>query len=241
MDRSACSGSRCRSARRSRRAGLRRPKTAGAAAGRARACLDHHELARRRRRGDAGRRQRQHVVVGRQRAIRHHFRRDVDRHRGSILHVRNALSADAQQLGGGACVRDGLRGDAVVQLNPTLPLHPSRLVPIVDDRRPVLRRPPHRDFLRRPGACGSCSRAKMFSPAWISVGVLAWLGAAAAMAGAALMWANLQTFALYSSRIRPRRQRSAHAGARAPRSSCSACCARIWAANGRPVWAACSS
>ena len=35
-----------------------------------------------------------------------------------------------------------------------------------------------------------------FSPAWVSVSVLAWLGAAAALAGAALMWANLQTFAL---------------------------------------------
>ena len=35
-----------------------------------------------------------------------------------------------------------------------------------------------------------------FSPAWVSVSVLAWLGAAAALAGAALMWANVQTFGL---------------------------------------------
>jgi hypothetical protein len=36
----------------------------------------------------------------------------------------------------------------------------------------------------------------VFSPAWVSVGVLVWLGAAAAAAGAALMWRNLQTFTL---------------------------------------------
>jgi predicted AlkP superfamily phosphohydrolase/phosphomutase len=37
---------------------------------------------------------------------------------------------------------------------------------------------------------------EVFSPAWVSVGVLVWLGAAAAAAGAALMWGNLQTFTL---------------------------------------------
>jgi predicted AlkP superfamily phosphohydrolase/phosphomutase len=35
-----------------------------------------------------------------------------------------------------------------------------------------------------------------FSPGWVSVNVLAWLGAAASAAGAGLMWANLQQFAL---------------------------------------------
>ncbi len=35
---------------------------------------------------------------------------------------------------------------------------------------------------------------ELFSPAWISVGVLTWLGAAASAAGAALMWRNLATF-----------------------------------------------
>ncbi len=39
------------------------------------------------------------------------------------------------------------------------------------------------------------SRAR-FSPAWISVGVLAWLGFAAAAAGAIEMWANVDTFGL---------------------------------------------
>jgi hypothetical protein len=37
---------------------------------------------------------------------------------------------------------------------------------------------------------------ELFSPAWISVGVQARLGAAAAGAGAALMWANIRTFSL---------------------------------------------
>lgn len=37
---------------------------------------------------------------------------------------------------------------------------------------------------------------ELFSPAWISVGVLAWLGAMASAAGALLMWRNLSTFAL---------------------------------------------
>jgi len=35
-----------------------------------------------------------------------------------------------------------------------------------------------------------------FSPAWVSVNALAWLGALASAAGAGLMWANLQRFAL---------------------------------------------
>ena len=83
----------------------------------------------------------------------------------------------------------------VVQLNPTLPLQPLRLVPIVTTVGLfyavhltvifyvllVLRQL----FARED-----------FSPAWVSVSVLAWLGAAASLAGAALMWANLRTFAL---------------------------------------------
>ena len=36
----------------------------------------------------------------------------------------------------------------------------------------------------------------LFSPAWLSVRVLAWLGAVASTGGAALMWANLRTFGL---------------------------------------------
>lgn len=37
---------------------------------------------------------------------------------------------------------------------------------------------------------------EVFSPAWLSVAVLAWLGATAAGAGSLVMWANLRSFAL---------------------------------------------
>ena len=37
---------------------------------------------------------------------------------------------------------------------------------------------------------------ELFSPAWISVGVLVWLGAFAAAVGSALVWRNVTTFAL---------------------------------------------
>jgi predicted AlkP superfamily phosphohydrolase/phosphomutase len=37
---------------------------------------------------------------------------------------------------------------------------------------------------------------EMFSPAWVSVTVLAWLGAVAAAVGAVVFWANISTFAL---------------------------------------------
>ncbi len=49
-----------------------------------------------------------------------------------------------------------------------------------------------------------------FSPAWVSVGVLVWLGAAASAAGAALMWANLRTFSLV---LEPRTARTLVSGA----------------------------
>ena len=83
----------------------------------------------------------------------------------------------------------------LLQLNPTLPLHPARLVPLAATIG--LFYAVHltvvfyvllvvRQLLAR----------ELFSPAWISVGVLAWLGAAAAAAGAALMWGNLHTFTI---------------------------------------------
>ncbi len=83
----------------------------------------------------------------------------------------------------------------VLQLNPTLPLHPARLVPIATTVG--LFYAVHLTVifyvvlvLRQLFA------RELFSPAWISVGVLTWLGAAAAAAGAGLMWANLGTFEL---------------------------------------------
>ena len=83
----------------------------------------------------------------------------------------------------------------VLHLNPNLPLHPARLVPLV--ATVGLYYLVHltvicyillvlRQLLAR----------EVFSPAWISVGVLTWLGAAAAASGAVLMWRNLVTFSL---------------------------------------------
>ena len=81
----------------------------------------------------------------------------------------------------------------VLQLNPALPLNPIRLMPLVTTVG--LFYAVHltvicyvllvvRQLLAR----------EVFSPAWISVGVLVWLGALGSGAGAALMWANLDTF-----------------------------------------------
>jgi predicted AlkP superfamily phosphohydrolase/phosphomutase len=83
----------------------------------------------------------------------------------------------------------------VLQLNPTLPLGPSRLVPIAATVGVFYALHLTVVFyivlvLRQLFA------RELFSPAWVSVGVLTWLGAASAMAGAVLMWANLQTFEL---------------------------------------------
>jgi predicted AlkP superfamily phosphohydrolase/phosphomutase len=83
----------------------------------------------------------------------------------------------------------------VLHLNPQLPLHPARLAPLLSTVG--LFYVVHltvifyillvvRQLLAR----------ELFSPAWISVGVLVWLGAIAAAAGATLMWRNLRTFAL---------------------------------------------
>jgi predicted AlkP superfamily phosphohydrolase/phosphomutase len=83
----------------------------------------------------------------------------------------------------------------VIDLNPALPLTPSRVAPLVGTIGVyyafhltvlcyillVLRQ-----LLAR----------RVFSPAWISVSVLVWLGAVIAAAGAALMWVNLSIFAL---------------------------------------------
>src|SRR5207237_929681 len=83
----------------------------------------------------------------------------------------------------------------VVELNPALPLHPSRLIPLVATVGLfygfhltvifyvllVLRQ-----LLAR----------ELFSPAWISVDVLAWLTAISASAGALLMWRNVAASSL---------------------------------------------
>jgi hypothetical protein len=82
----------------------------------------------------------------------------------------------------------------VLQLNPTLPLDQARLAPLVTTVGVFYA--VHLAIIcyvllvvRQVGA------REVFSPAWLSVGVLLWLGALAAAGGAALMWANLYTFA----------------------------------------------
>jgi hypothetical protein len=82
----------------------------------------------------------------------------------------------------------------VLQLNPSIPLTPSGVGPVVVS----------------VGAFYVAQLTVMFyvalvvrqmlssethSPGWISIGVVVWLGTAAAAAGAVLMWGNLQTFA----------------------------------------------
>ena len=82
----------------------------------------------------------------------------------------------------------------VLQLNPTLRLDPARLAPLVTTVGLFY-------ALHLAAICygllviRQLAAREMFSPAWLSVGVLLWLGALAAAAGAALMWANLYTFA----------------------------------------------
>lgn len=81
----------------------------------------------------------------------------------------------------------------VLHLNPTLPLHPVRIVPLV--ATVGLYYAIHltvvgyillvlRQLLAR----------EVFSPAWVSVGALGWLTAMSAGTGATLMWANVRTF-----------------------------------------------
>jgi len=83
----------------------------------------------------------------------------------------------------------------VLQLNPTLPLNPTGLVPIATTVGLFYALHLTAVFyialvLRQLFA------RELFSPGWVSVGVLTWLVASSAVAGAGLMWANLQTFEL---------------------------------------------
>lgn len=81
----------------------------------------------------------------------------------------------------------------VLQLNPTLPLHPARLAPLalaVGVFYAVhLTAIAYAILLVR-----QIFGRDLFSPAWTSVRVLAWLGSIAAACGAAVMWANVRTF-----------------------------------------------
>jgi hypothetical protein len=83
----------------------------------------------------------------------------------------------------------------VLQLNPALPLHPVRLAPLALAIGPL--------YMVSLAAItytmlvlGQLFSRELFSPGWLSVRTLSWLGALAAAAGATLMWANVDTFAL---------------------------------------------
>jgi predicted AlkP superfamily phosphohydrolase/phosphomutase len=82
-----------------------------------------------------------------------------------------------------------------LHLNPRLSLAPARLLPIVQSVG--LFYVVHLLVLSYVLLVARQLLAReWFSPAWISVGVLAWFGAVFAAAGSALMWANLSTFSL---------------------------------------------
>ncbi len=83
----------------------------------------------------------------------------------------------------------------VLHLNPNLPLHPARLLPLVATVGLY--------YLVHLTVIGyillvlrQLLAREVFSPAWVSVDVLTWLGATAAASGAVLMWRNLVTFSL---------------------------------------------
>jgi predicted AlkP superfamily phosphohydrolase/phosphomutase len=83
----------------------------------------------------------------------------------------------------------------VLHLNPTLSLQPARLAPLIATVGLFY-------VIHLTVICyillvlRQLLAREVFSPAWISVGVLLWLSAMAAAAGATLMWRNLGTFAL---------------------------------------------
>src|SRR5258708_6125063 len=83
----------------------------------------------------------------------------------------------------------------VLQLNPTLSLHPRRLLALALTVGVFYAA--HLTVIFYVWlVMRQLFARELFSPAWTSVAVLSWLGAAAAAAGAALMWANLRTFSL---------------------------------------------
>ncbi len=83
----------------------------------------------------------------------------------------------------------------VLQLNPMLPLEPLRLIPLA--LTVGLFYAAHLTVIFYVWlVVRQLFARELFSPAWTSISVLSWLGAAAAAAGAVLMWANLRTFTL---------------------------------------------
>lgn len=83
----------------------------------------------------------------------------------------------------------------ILQLNPTLPLNPLKLIPLAATIGVFYA--VHLTAIAYGAlVVRQLFGRELFSPAWISVGVIAGLGAVAAGVGAALMWANARTFAI---------------------------------------------
>jgi predicted AlkP superfamily phosphohydrolase/phosphomutase len=83
----------------------------------------------------------------------------------------------------------------VLQLNPSLPLHPYRFAPLMATVGVYYIVHLTVVFYTLLVARQLLAR-ELFSPAWLSVDVLTWLCAIAAGAGAVLMWRNLVAFSL---------------------------------------------
>src|SRR4029450_5390402 len=79
----------------------------------------------------------------------------------------------------------------VLQLNPTLPLHPLRVLPIATTVG-VFYAIPLTVIFYLALVMRQLFARELFSPGWVSVGVLTWLAAAAAAAGAGLLGGKLR-------------------------------------------------
>jgi predicted AlkP superfamily phosphohydrolase/phosphomutase len=92
-----------------------------------------------------------------------------------------------------ACVATAYVLALVLHLNPTVPLYPTQIVPLVETVGLYY-------AVHLAVACyillvlRQLLGRELFSPAWISVGALVWLTAISSAAAAALMWANVRTF-----------------------------------------------
>ena len=83
----------------------------------------------------------------------------------------------------------------LLHLNPRLPIDPLRFLPIAQSVGLFYVVHLSVVFYALMVARQLLAR-ELFSPAWLGIGVLSWLGALSAAAGSALMWANLSTFSL---------------------------------------------
>src|SRR5262245_61931829 len=85
-----------------------------------------------------------------------------------------------------------------LHLNPNLPLNPVRIAPLVSTVGLYY-------FVNLTAVfyallvVRQLVAREVFSPAWVSVGVLTWLGALAAAAASVLMWRNRAAFTLVLS------------------------------------------